>query len=46
MIIEHYDRVKRVHADQQQILNELRPSSERAKPKGVSDELINELVRS
>ena len=46
MIVVLYDRAWRVYAEQQQILTERQPSPERGRSRGISDELINELVRS
>ena len=46
MAVEYNDRVKRAHAYHQQIMPERQSSPERANSRGISDELINELVRS
>ena len=46
MIIYHYDRIERIHAEQQQILDESRLNLGRAKSRGISDELMKDLARS
>ena len=46
MIIGHYDRVKKIHAEQQQILDGVRSNPRQAKPRGINDELLDNLARS
>ena len=41
MVIDHYDRAKRISAEQQHIFD-----TRQAKARGISDELISDLGRS